>query len=237
MSDQPHGGHPDIETLMGFSTGALPGRDADAVRSHVEACARCRIELKRLQRFEAIDADAALLEESGWDRAEHKLERAFRERVLPGVLAREAAAGEAPRPRSLWARWQVRWLVPAAAAAAVLLVVTQLDHAPEDAGPMRGQTGEAVAIVLQEPVGDVAEAPARFRWRSDAEHDYYTIALFTANLDKLYEASGIEATQWTPTDSLESLLKRDTIYIWNVSGHKGVEREAVSPNGWFSITK
>ncbi|MCK5406467.1 MAG: zf-HC2 domain-containing protein, partial [Candidatus Krumholzibacteria bacterium] len=228
--------HPDIETLANYIDGQLAASDADATKRHLDSCPVCRLEIKRIERFEAIESDKSLREEANWPAAQVRLERAFRDNVLPEVVARQSIDA-----RPFWSRWQVRWLVPVAAAAA-LLVVFQIDRSrppgtpSDDLGPMRGPTTEELSIALEAPSGNIERLPEQFTWRSTRKNDYYKIAIFTSDLTKIYEESELPESRWAASDSLRSLLKVETIYIWTVTGQKGVEREVVSPNGWFKIT-
>jgi hypothetical protein len=52
----------------------------------------------------------------------------------------------------------------------------------------------------------------------------------------MFEVDGITERRWVPSDSLISLLKLDTVYLWSVTAHRGLKREVVSPNGWFKVT-
>lgn len=240
MSDHAIREHPDFDVLSNYIAGQLNEDQTKTTRKHVESCSVCQLEIKRMGRFEHIDSDTALREEAGWETAKLQLERGFREKVLPEVV--EPALSEAPgrkayRSKSFWGRWQLRWLAPAAAAAAVLLVIFQLDRTPvDDLGPMRGPTPEAAKISDLVPSGEIGQLPALFTWQSSRDNDHYTIEIFTSDLDKIYEASGIKDLQWATTDSLSSLLKRETLYLWSVTGYKGLERENVSPSGWFRVT-
>jgi hypothetical protein len=246
MSDETKRNHPDIETLANFLGGQLSQNDTATTRDHLDECFACRLEVKRLARFEEIDSDADLEREADWKSARINLERAFRENVLPEVAERKPAR-ETKRAAgfdfgSFWTRWQIRWLAPVAAAAAVLIVVIQVQRinppgtAPDDLGPMRGTPAASADIVAAEPAGDIPEAPKVFRWQSKWEDDYYTIEIFRPDLSKIFEVEGITDLRWSVSDSLKSILKPDSIYLWTVTGHRGVERETVSPNAWFKIT-
>ena len=237
MSGEANRSHPDIDALAGYASGEL---DDEVTRRHVESCPVCRLELKRMVRFEHLETDGDLLRDAGWAAAQPRLERAFRNQVLPEVVPPTS-----PRRRertSIWERWQIRWLVPVAAAAAVLLVVFQTDlveksRTPsEDLGPVRGTPVEAPDIVPEKPVGNIAAAPEVFAWTPQAKEDYYTLAILTPNLEKIFEVNRIPEARWEVTDSLKSILEKDAIYLWSVTGHKGVEPVTTSPNAWFKIT-
>jgi hypothetical protein len=232
MPDRPGHNHPDVETLAAYAAGSTLD---EPTRIHVEACPICRLEIKKLERFARLDADEALSKEADWQSARPRLERAFRDRILPGVSATFRTRGRFASWRSPW----VRWLAPAAAAALVLIVVYQADRSRRpvvDRGPVRGTPVESPNIDLKQPIGEIDEAPRVFVWVSREKEDYYKLEVFTSGLEKIFEADHILETRWAATDSVRSLLDRQTIYLWNVTGHRGVERMTVSPNGWFKIT-
>jgi hypothetical protein len=241
MSENTTQNHPDIETLANYTAGLLNERDADNTRTHLETCQLCRLEIKRIERFERIDSDTDLQAEADWQAARVALERTFQEKVLPQVVRNKARAedggGVADR-MSFWTRWQLRWLVPVAAAVAVALIavrVVEWGGPGDDVGPMRGPTTESFDISTGQPLGDIAGPPVRFTWKSRRENDSYTIEIYTSDLTKIYQQDGITESHWAASDSLKSLLELDTIYLWSVTGHKSLERETVSPNAWFKI--
>jgi hypothetical protein len=105
-----------------------------------------------------------------------------------------------------------------------------------DLGPVRGTPARAAEIELERPLGEVSDIPHVFVWNSSEKEDYYTLEVFTSDLDKVFEADRIRDTRWAATDSMRTLLREETVYLWSVTGHKGVERASTSPNGWFKIT-
>jgi hypothetical protein len=133
-------------------------------------------------------------------------------------------------------------MAPAAAAAAVLLVFFLSDRvqrpgpASEDLGPLRGTPVDTTDITLVKPIGNVAAAPDVYEWTPRSKDDYYTIEIFTSTLDKVFEVARVPDTHWAATDSLKNILERDTVYLWSITGHKGIEPVTVSPNAWFKIT-
>jgi hypothetical protein len=237
MSDETTRNHPGIEALAGLSDGRLENNEAEIIRTHVDGCSDCRLEIKRLQRFEGIETDQELATEARWQSAKSRLEDKFHKNILPELGIKEATREQAPK-QPFWYRWRLQWLVPAAAtAAAVLFIFSVVDRDPSvDPGPMRGPGIESAVILIDQPSGDLTEAPKVFSWKTTAECEFYSIEIFTADLKKIYTEGEIPETRWVATDSLKTLLATNTIYLWNVVGHKGLEPETVSPNGWFKIT-
>jgi hypothetical protein len=243
MRDEAGLEHPDIETLADYAGGRL---EDDATRRHVEGCPRCRLEARRLVRFERLEADEDLLREANWPEAQRRLDRAFRGNVLPEVLADRSprpAGHPAKVPVPFWDRWRLRWWAPVAAAVAVLVVIVQIDRTRSpvtpagDLGPVRGTHVDTPDIILEKPLGHLAGLPAVFEWRPQLKEEYYTIEVFTSDLKKIFEVDRVEGSRWVVSDSLKTLLQEDTVYLWSVAGHKGLERVTVSPNGWFRIDR
>jgi hypothetical protein len=118
----------------------------------------------------------------------------------------------------------------------MFLVFSMIDRGPSvDPGPMRGPGVEPEAILIEKPSGDIAGTPELFSWKTSVQSEFYTLEIFTADLKKIFAQSPITEARWVTTDSLKTLLSNNTIYLWNVIGHKGLEPETVSPNGWFKI--
>lgn len=65
--------------------------------------------------------------------------------------------------------------------------------------------------------------------------DYYTLEVFTSDLISVHREGRVEGSDWSVPDSLRSRFERGTIYLWHVRGYRGLEREVVSPNGWFRV--
>jgi len=237
MSEDTARNHPGLETLAELAEGRLDTDDTEAIRAHVDGCSECRLEIKQLQRFERIDTDEELISDSRWQSAQSRLEENFRHNILPGLDLKEAAPEKTERA-PFWSRWRWQWMAPAMATAAVVfLIFAVIDRGPsEDPGPMRGPGVDTAAILIEQPSGDITEAPDLFSWKSSVESDFYTLEIFTADLKKIYTQNEIPESRWVATDSLKTLLVDNTIFLWNVIGHKGLEPETVSPNGWFKIT-
>jgi hypothetical protein len=221
------------EELDAYVRGRLERSAAAAVKRHLDECALCRLELRRMKRFEDIESDDELAGEADWESARFKMERAFRDRVLPTVIAARSAGSE---PGFLYN--VSRWLAPLAAAAAVIMLFASIEglNPPQYGfGPMRGGAGAEYEIVLDTPVGNIADYPDKFDWHSKIESDHYTLEIFTSNLRQVYVADNLGNSDWTTPDSVKTLFERGTFYLWSVTGYRGLEREIASPNAWFRI--
>jgi hypothetical protein len=231
--------HLELEVLEKYLLGKLEEREAEAVRRHVEKCALCDLELKRLQRFAAIDSDDDLARSAEWIYARRKLENAFGEKIAPSA----ADDARARRIRFSRASRAARWLVPAAVMAAGLVMIAYFSKREEIRAPeparrvMRGAPPVRYDIELMEPAGEIHASPAVFRWKSERDDTHYTLEIFTPTLAKIYQAEDIAGSSWTAPDTLGTILKPNIIYLWSVKGFKGLERANASPNGWFKIVR
>ncbi len=231
MTDKNARFHPELSRIADWSAGLLDGEEARAIRAHLDGCPACRIELRRLGRFQGIDSDGELEREAGWYDARIKLERAFEERILPAVVSARRTS------RTRW--FAFAWFAPVAAAAAVLLVFMQLERNSPGrspaSGPLRGGAGFEYGIMLESPVGEIAQTPEQFAWHAKGGKDYFAVEIFTSQLSSVCRIDRIEDSYWSVPDSLRTLFEPGTIYLWHVRGYRGLEREVVSPNGWFRI--
>jgi hypothetical protein len=235
----PRSEHLDLESLERYLLGKLDEREAEAARRHLEKCPLCDIELKRLQRFAAIDSDDDLARSAEWIYARRKLENAFGEKIAPSAAGK---AGER-RMRLSRASSAARWIVPVAVMAAGLVMIAYFSRReePRVREPlrriMRGAPPVRYGIELLEPAGEIHASPTVFKWRSERGDDRYTLEIFTPSLARIYQAENIARSDWTTPDTLGTILKPNIIYLWSVKGFKGLERVEASPNGWFRIAR
>jgi len=235
MPEEKAGRHIEPEALADFLEGKLPEEESRLVREHLDRCALCRLELRKLERFRSIDADEDLARQAEWPYARTKLDSAARHRIIPEVIGRRGTAARKSR-----AAKAARWLLPFAAAAAFIVLVIRLagqgePEAPAlEKGPMRGAAVE-YEIALEKPVGEIDSLPGVFAWHSTRSDDYFTLEILTSRLRPVYHSPRIAGSAWKTPDSLKTGLNTDIIYLWSVKGYKGVERVISSPNGWFKI--
>lgn len=234
-----HREHLDLETLERYLLGKLEEREGEAARRHIERCALCGLELKRLQRFASIDSDEDLARSAEWIYARRKLENAFVEKLTPSA-AKNACAR---RIRFSRAAIAARWIVPTAVMAAGLVMIAYFSKRVESpvSEParrvMRGAPPARYGIELREPAGEIRAVPVVFEWKSERDDDRYTLEIFTPTLARIYRAENIAGSSWAVPDTLGTILKPNIIYLWSVKGFKGLERVAASPNGWFRIVR
>lgn len=237
MSENDLKDHLKIEELDDYMHGQLEPDELARVKRHLDDCPLCRLEIKRMARFEEIDSDDELAEEADWQSARFKMERAFKDRVLPVVVGKSSAERGA-RPSF----FTLRWLAPLAAAAAVVILIfvyVERIYSPRvshrEFGPMRGELAPEYEIILESPVGNIQAYPDRFEWRSGVESDYYKIEIFTSDLEQVHVVESVKESKWVPPDSVKARFEHGTFYLWSVKGYKGLNREVTSPNAWFRI--
>jgi len=236
--------HPNLDTLVDLTEGALTDAQAARVSQHLQQCVSCRLEARRLARFATIDTDEELLAEADWPRARFALGKAYQEKIRPAIStppeqATEISEGGARgfRRRSVLPRgW---WVAPIAAAAILVLVFLAHDSdlgpgAPDVAQePFRGGEQLTPSIAPVEPLGEVAACPRVFRWRTREAFGTYTLEIFTPELELVFQQENIATASYTVTESLREKLAPGQIYLWSIKGHRGLQAAAVSANGWF----
>lgn len=229
MGEPERASHLAIEEIADYLEGKLGEERSRAVREHLDRCALCRLEAKRLERFARIDADADLSREAEWLYARGRLEKAYKERIAPPE----------PRASRRSERRAIAWLMPIAAAAAAILLVARFaareerPSAPGAGDVLRGAPPVQYEITLREPLGEIESAPGTFAWTSARPGETFTLEIFSPSLERVYSAGGIAETSFTAPDSLGRILKPNVAYLWTVKGTLGLERPTSSPNGWF----
>jgi hypothetical protein len=220
--------HPDLELLLNRAGGLLDAETAARVDVHLENCAACRLEVKRLARFEALDTDDETAAAAGWGAAAERLDAAWQRTVRPAVHA-------APARRGL-----PRWLAPVAAAAAVACVAFLVglpdlpDQRPGSPDTMRG--GSAVpAITGSAPVGEIAAAPAGFAWETERDFDSFVLEVFTEDLATVLRLEDLETSRVDLPDSVRGIFAAGTTYFWHVEGREGLSATAASASVWFRV--
>ncbi|MCP4571195.1 MAG: hypothetical protein GY838_02475 [bacterium] len=226
--DRGVGTHPDLDLLLNRAGGLLDADTAARVDAHLEVCAVCRLESKRLARFEALETDTAAADEAGWDTAAGRLDHVWRTSTRPAVHRRSG--------------WRIlpRWLGPAAVAAAVACIALLVDvpglrdQDPGGQDTMRGGPG-VVAIEGVAPVGEVPEAPTSFAWETIRDFDAYDLEVFTEDLGTILRLDDVATTRVDVPDSLRAVFDVGTTYFWHVEGREGLSATAASASVWFRV--
>jgi hypothetical protein len=235
MTDGVTGQHPDLEALDAFAAGRLDPAAAAALSRHAEACVLCRLELKRLRRFATIELDPDPEAAAAWPRMEAELEQAFHGRILPAIPGDRSGGRGSFRFR----RRPVFWLLPAMAAAALLILVTRVDRpeleTPSGRPPARGSARIDRRIQPLAPLGPLEAVPDRFVWKSTGAFESFTLEILTPELDPVLRRPGLTDSSWAVTDTLRAVLGRGGSFLWRVQGHRGLTTTETTVHGWFTI--
>lgn len=141
--------------LSAYLDGELPGADRARVESHLRTCPACSEQLDALK---WIDEAAAVPDPGAeyWENFNRRVgERIRREEARPEPVV-------VPLPRKGWVRRQIRYLVPAAAVAAMVVgIVRQIGVAPDFRPPAPPQTAAHPGSAERRPAdAQVPGAPA-----------------------------------------------------------------------------
>ncbi len=222
-------GHPEQDDLAMFAAGYLRGPAADDIAEHLQVCVLCRLEVLRLQRFEAAEADPGLCLEADLDAVGPALDRALATEILP--LIRPAG-----RMRGV-----SRWPVVTALAATLVMALLGIGRipGPEVPGgaraPLRGTGLQRTVVMAVQPSGKLTAPPPSFAWTAPDSLDAFALEIFTPDLKIIFTARGIKAHAYVVGDSLASLLAPGATYLWNVKGFSGLKPGPASPDTWFTI--
>ena len=191
-----------------------------------------------VMRRRATQTDGGHLDEATWEAlAASKLTGELRERAIAHVvecalcarlyraidaLGREAHTFDAGAPAPPPARADLtrRWLMPALAAAATVLVavgVSRMFVAPQPASTPALRSRTAPSLVPIEPMATLPGAPERFRWEKFDTIETYRILLFTADGTPLWTSGDVSATELAWPSGVE---RRTGDYLWRVSGFR-----------------
>lgn len=223
------GQHPELELLLRRAGGLLDAGTAAEIDAHLEACALCRLELRRLERFDELDDDADAARAADWESAAPRLDAAWRDDIRPAIRGSGGARRRIPR-----------WLGPLAAAAAVagVMLVAGVpglrDLEPGDRDTMRG-VDTAPALVGAAPVGEIGAAPAVFSWTAERDFDAFVLEVFTAELGTVLHLEELTTTRVELPDSLRAAFAAGTTYFWHVEGREGLTATEASSSVWFRI--
>ena len=174
--------------------------------------------------LDAVSRATVLRHVAGCARCRESIASVSRALADPAVAREIAAVEGAPRRRLL------RFALPAAAAAAIVLALAR-PWATEGGPGHRGPPSASPTPVPVAPVGVVAEA-ANLRWAGTSGADRYRVTLFDAAGRVLYEVQVADTAVAIP-DSVTIVPARS--YLWKVEARTGWDRWASSQLVQFSI--
>jgi hypothetical protein len=147
--------------------------------------------------------------------------------LADAAVAREITAIDSGRGRRF-----TRFILPAVAAAALVVLVVRPRGADDDRPRHRAPTITAAAApVPRAPVAAVAEAHV-LRWSAVPGADRYHVTLFDAGGRMVYEAQLADTVATLP-DSVTLVAGQS--YLWSVEARIGWDRWSSSPLTEFSV--
>ena len=133
---------------------------------------------------------------------------------------------EAPRPASA-----VRWLIPVAAAAALILVAVVVERAREGdpLPPVMRTSPEQEVTALIEDGAPLDRSSCTLRWSTGPDGSRYTVRVTGEDLSHLAGAAELTTPEFTiPVEALEA-LPPDAVLFWQV--------ETVLPGGRRALSR
>jgi len=179
------------EQLFAFAHGMLDAQEEAAARTHVAECARCRQAVEEFARLDAVLEEWKPAEPSPW----------FDTRVRVAL----AVEGEGGWRKALGTMQWARWLVPAAAVAALVLVLMVMRQSTPPPQPVARQTPAA-----QETT------PAPEAGRPEAGHESAPAAQAQNPSAPANPATLTRRDETTPEDDLKVLEDFDMLANFDV---------------------
>lgn len=184
--------------------------------AHLSSCAHCQAELAMLQAFES---DAPLPGEGAavaW--ISSQLDRRMDQ--IKGQSRGATVAGASLWTR-MWAGWNARILVPAAAVMAVAIASFVMLR-PAKEPDLRADAGNGPVVFRSQqvditgPVGSVSEAPKSFAWKAYSGAARYKISLMEVDRNPLWDAE-TGATSIALPDAIRGKLLTGKTVLWQVT--------------------
>ena len=214
-----------LETLEKLAENAAADAKAAA---HLKSCAHCQTELSMLKSFVAATPSADEGAAVGWIVAQLQ-----RQQAAP---ARQSSLARIPFWRNFF---RVPYLAGAAAMIAVLaLGISLYNSGPDHTGP--SQPGSNIGVYrgnfkLLSPTGDLAQAPAEFRWEAVPGAASYKVELTDVIGQSLATATSTQP-QLTATPEMKAAMHGGMPVNWKVTAYDASgKRIADSTGGSFKI--
>ena len=209
----------------------LLNKDAPTgIERHVAGCSYCQTELQMLRSFTsnqvgehektAVDAIAARLK--------------VRSSTIP---TRRTALVESRH--SWWKRiFEVRWLSPAAATLAIVLVFAGItievrrERRPSlDTGTSGAEVLRSSGIAILSPIGDLREKPTGIRWEAAPNATRYRVRIMEVDHTELWNTDATSPRVDLPPDVESLIVPWKTLLVqvaaFDASGRKLAESETV----------
>jgi Putative zinc-finger len=202
----------EVEQIGRYVDGALPPREEQAARAHIEQCATCQGEIALLHAF----ADTRVTDEES-----------SAVRAIVAELQRRPSPIVAPRVvESRASRWfsfgMARALMSATAA---LLVVAGsyyvfTSHAPRLPSEIESgrEVTRSLTITLREPVGDQNGAPAKLEWQAVSGATRYHVRVMEVDRSELWSADVAGTAVDLPPSVRAQIVPAKTL-LWDVTAY------------------
>ena len=200
-----------------------------ALQQHVDACAHCRTELELLRSFQSNTVRAE--EKTAVETIAARLKARSSEIIAPRTVAEE---------RQPWwkAAFTMRWLTPAAAAMALVLVgagvLLELRQNRQPAlvtGSGGTEVLRSTTIAIITPVGDLHEKPSEIRWEAVSHAARYQVRILGVDRQQLWSGETTSNAVALPANAKALIVPMKTLLIqvgaYDSAASKIAESEAV----------
>jgi hypothetical protein len=223
---------PPLARLIDAAFAAAPTAEQRALLTHASACASCAAELELAGAFTAPARSPEEAAEIAWVESRIDLAAARGVTAEPAPLARVLPMR---RKKERASTAQPAWTKLAAAALLVVGIAVTLRWSVPSGPPILPDVPatdvvRGGALTLESPLGELAEAPARFDWQSVPGAARYTLEIRDVAGDPVASADAAESALEIPP-GLAAKLESHVAYSWSVVARDaaGVELARSAP--------
>ncbi len=226
------GGCLEVETLEAFLEGALPSAERERVAEHLKACGPCGAELRLFESFRSASPEASEARDVEWIARRIKTARLSPAPVRRGRLASLLTS---------LSGWNVRRLSLVAASLLVVVATGVFFHRPPVPG-LDTSAGDRTPVFRSgeirglDPAGDLASAPAAFRWESVPGAATYEVHLLEVDRNEIWNSRAAAAAQRPPEVVRRRMVPGKTLLWKVVAFDAGGRRIAESGFQEFRVT-
>ncbi len=201
--------------------------------AHLAECAHCQTELSMLKSFEASVPSAEEGAAVAWIAAQ--LERKQNASLIQRNMAQRETAKPASARVSFWRNmFRMPYLAGAGALAAVLILAVSLYNGGNSNGPsLHNPNGPEIyrsdVVKLIAPIGEMAQAPAEFRWEGVKGAASYSIEL-TDVLGSVLASEKSTQTTLPLTQAMKAQMSPGKPLKWKVTALDATGKEIAHSN-------